>query len=86
LAAVALGGNLLARVMQERDLIASGKRIREAIGAYYDASPGSAKTYPSALQYLMCLSTGTPTWPGQLLSPSGSGSGAYSEWKFVHQP
>lgn len=53
LAVAALNGDLLARVMHERDLIACGKRIRDAIGAYYEASPGSAKTYPSALQHLL---------------------------------
>jgi hypothetical protein len=51
--AVALSGDFLARVWQERELIAAGKRIREALGAYYQSSPGTAKTYPSALQHLL---------------------------------
>jgi hypothetical protein len=124
-ALAALNGDFLARVWQERELIAAGKRIREAIGAYYDASPGSAKTYPSAMQHLLMdprlvgerkyldyiptdsltrknewaaiknangdvigvhsLATGSPTWLGQWLAPSGAGSGSYAAWRFVHQ-
>jgi hypothetical protein len=51
--AVALSGDFPARLWQERELISAGKRIREAIGAYYENSPGTAKTYPSALQHLL---------------------------------
>jgi hypothetical protein len=52
-AAATLSGDFLARAQQERELIAAGKHIQEAIGAYHQASPGTAKTYPSALQHLM---------------------------------
>jgi hypothetical protein len=48
-----LNGEFLARFAQERQLIAAGKQIQAAIGAYYESSPGSAKTYPSALQHLL---------------------------------
>jgi hypothetical protein len=122
----ALNADYLAKVSQERDLIAAGKQIRTAIGAYYENSPGTAKTYPSALQHLLMdprmlgekkyldyiptdpltrknvwgeiknangevigvhsLASGSPTWLGRWLAPSGSGSTSYSEWKFVHQP
>jgi hypothetical protein len=122
----AINSEFLERFAQERQLIAAGKQIQAAIGAYYEHSPGTAKTYPSALQHLLLdprilgerrhvvnlpvdpmiakaewrevknaqgevigvhsLATGAPTWLGQLLAPSGSGSASYAEWKFVHQP
>jgi type II secretory pathway pseudopilin PulG len=125
-AAAALSADFLARVRQERELIAAGKRIQEAISAYHQASPGTAKTYPNALQHLLMdprmlaekkyldyiptdpltrknewaaiknangevigvhsLASGSPSWLGQLLAPSGSGHASYAEWRFVHNP
>lgn len=50
---IALNRDYLIHVSRERDLINVGNRIRAAIGAYHEASPGTAKTYPSALQQLL---------------------------------
>jgi hypothetical protein len=51
--AASLNRDFLARVQQERELIAAGERIRDGIGAYHSKSPGTAKTYPSALVHLL---------------------------------
>jgi len=63
LIAVAVGGAVLAAVgelashAQQRDkeaeLLFAGHQIRNAITAYYDRSPGGAKTYPMKLEDLL---------------------------------
>src|SRR3954468_14634593 len=63
LIAVGVGGAVLAAVGElashaqqrekEADLLFAGYQIREAITAYYDRSPGGAKTYPMKLEDLL---------------------------------
>jgi hypothetical protein len=63
LIAVGVGGAVLAAVGElashaqqrekEADLLFAGRQIREAITAYYERSPGGAKTYPMKLEDLL---------------------------------
>jgi type II secretory pathway pseudopilin PulG len=63
LIAVAVGGAVLAAIgelashAQQRDkeaeLLFAGHQIRNAIGAYYERSPGGAKTWPKTLEDLL---------------------------------
>lgn len=38
---------------KERDLLFTGNQFRQAIGAYYEKTPGGAKQYPSTLEQLL---------------------------------
>jgi type II secretory pathway pseudopilin PulG len=63
LVAIAVGGILLAAIgelashAQQRDkeaeLLFAGHQLREAIGTYYERSPGGAKAYPKTLEDLL---------------------------------
>jgi len=60
---IAVGGAVLAAVGEiashaqqrerEAELLFTGHQIRDAIGAYYERSPGGAKAYPKALEDLL---------------------------------
>ncbi len=55
-AGLAAAGELWATSRQqerERELLFAGNAIREAIGAYYDATPGPLKQYPARLENLL---------------------------------
>ena len=66
---------------KEQELLFVGDQFRQAIGRYYEGTPGPAKRYPNPQRYLRKLytdpMTGKAEW-GLMQAPEGGIMGVYS--------
>jgi type II secretory pathway pseudopilin PulG len=95
LIAVAVGGAVLASVGEltshaqqrekEAELLFVGQQYRQAIGAYYERSPGGAKRYPKKLAELL-EDNRYPTVQRYLRRPYPDPVTGKAEWGLVEAP